>query len=704
MKQIIQSFKTGETIIEETPIPNNSSGNILIQTTHSLVSLGTEKMLVEFGKSSLISKARQQPEKVKQVLDKIKTDGLIPTIETVFKKLEEPIPLGYCNVGIVREVGKNVNQFSVGDRVVSNGSHAEYVSVPQNLCAKIPDSVSDEEATFTVISSIGLQGIRLLDPKFGELVVVYGLGLIGLISAQILKNSGCKVIGVDIDQSKINLAKEFGIIGFNPNSDGDLEKHVKNLTDNNGADSVLITASAKGNEIISNSAKICRKKGKVVLVGVVGLNINRADFYEKEILFQVSCSYGPGRYDDNYEGKGIDYPYPYVRWTENRNFQAILEGISNRTIEVKKLITQKENLDDFRKIYDNLDSKNNIASVITYDLNQSGIPSKLLEISSNSFQNKKAKPTIGIIGAGNYTKMTMLPLLHKHKSQIKYIASQKGLSGTLLAKKYNVANSTTDFETILKDENIDIVLVTTRHNTHSHFVKKCLEADKNVFVEKPLALDIQELNSIITAKKSSNKAVYVGFNRRFSPHTIKVKNKLGKSPISVIANMNAGFIPNDVWVHDLKIGGGRIIGEACHLIDLISYLSNSKVKSVSMMSLGISPKANTDSASIHLKYQNGSLGVINYFSNGSNSYPKERVEVYQDNKTFVIDNFKKTKGYGVKCYLKTRLDKGHSNMFKSLINLKENETLIEFDSLVNTSKASFAAIESLNTNSWINID
>ena len=311
MKQIIQSFKTGETILEEVPAPQVRKGTVLIQTSRSLVSLGTERMLVEFGKSNLISKARQQPDRVKQVLDKIKTEGLMPTLEAVFNKLGEPLPLGYCNVGKVIAVGEGVSEFKIGDRVASNGHHAEFVCIPKNLVANIPEDVSDEEATFTVIGSIGLQGIRLLNPALGETIVVIGMGLIGLLTAQLLIANGCQVIGVDIDNEKLNLSKQWGIIPFNPTT-GDVVKFVESKTGNTGADGIIITASTKANEIISQAARMSRKRGRIILVGVIGLNLSRAEFYEKELSFQVSCSYGPGRYDEDYEQRGNDYPLPYV--------------------------------------------------------------------------------------------------------------------------------------------------------------------------------------------------------------------------------------------------------------------------------------------------------------------------------------------------------------------------------------------------------
>jgi len=706
MYQIIQSFKTGETILETIPAPEVKKGQVLIQTSRSLVSLGTERMLVEFGKSNLISKARQQPDKVKQVLDKIKTEGLMPTLEAVFNKLEQPLPLGYCNVGKVIAVGEGVAEFNVGDRVASNGSHAEVVCIPKNLVALIPDNISDDEAAFTVIGSIGLQGIRLLNPTFGETVVVIGMGLIGLMTAQMLKANSCQVIGVDLDQSKLDLAQKAGIIPFNPNSDGDVVKFVENYTQNIGCDGVIITASAKTNEIISQAARMSRKRGRIILVGVVGLNISRAEFYEKELSFQVSCSYGPGRYDENYEQKGQDYPLSYVRWTEKRNFEAILQAIASGRLQVKEMITEVVDLQDYQKIYGNIGSSKSIASILKYNETQQIFETK---VSINPYIKASGKANIGIIGAGNFTKMTMLPILKKTSANLYSIASAGGVTGTALAKKYNFNFSTTDYNSILNDSNVDLVLVTTRHNNHADLVVEGLKNNKNVFVEKPLAITLEQLIKIENAYKENGykNAIHVGFNRRFSPHAQKLKTVLGTAPMNIIATMNAGNIPSNVWVHDRQIGGGRIIGEACHFIDLITFLTGSKVKAVCMNAMGINPQENTDNATILLQYENGSTGVINYFANGSKSYEKERIEVYSQERTAIITNFRKLETFGFKNLksFKTALDKGHKTQFEKLVETTTNggNPLIPFEEIVNTTKASFAAIESLKQSSWIYI-
>lgn len=707
MKQIIQDMKSGQTILEEVPVPQVKSGRVLIKTSRSLVSLGTERMLVEFGKSNLIDKARQQPDKVKQVLDKIKTDGLMPTLEAVFNKLGQPLPLGYCNVGRVIAVGNGVTEFKVGDRVASNGAHAEFVCVPKNLVAKIPDNVSDEEASFTVIGSIGLQGIRLLNPQLGETIVVTGLGLIGLITAQLLKANGCRVIGIDFDEEKVELARSKGIIAINPARGTDPVKFVQEETNQHGADGVLITASAKTNDVIHQAAEMSRKRGRVVLVGVIGLDIRRDDFYKKELTFQVSCSYGPGRYDEDYENKGIDYPLPFVRWTEKRNFETILQSISMRIIDVKSLITEVVNLENYEEIYGNLRKHGSIASILKYS--ESVLPNNVVEVSSNIFSSSKGQ--IGIIGAGNFTSATMLPALSKAHAHIRYIASAQGLSAKVLAKKVHAQKATSDYKEILMDTDVDMVMITTRHNLHAPMVLDALRAKKHVFVEKPLCLNRTELDKIVDTYekvKGDGVTLTVGFNRRFSPFAVKMKQLVGAGVKNIIATMNAGFIPPEVWVHDLKVGGGRIIGEACHFIDLCSFLTDSKVIAVCMNAMGENPEENTDNASILLRYEDGSNAVINYFANGSKAYAKERIEVYSQEKTLVLDNWRELKGYGCKGFskMKGRMDKGHTAQFVLLNEriTKGGEALIPFDSIINTTLASFACIESLKESKWVYLD
>lgn len=705
MKQIIQDLKSGATVLEEVPVPQIKSGYVLIQTTRTLVSLGTERMLVEFGKANLIDKARQQPDKVKQVLDKIKTDGLQPTLEAVFNKLGQPLPLGYCNVGKVVAVGRGVTEFVVGDRVASNGNHAEYVCVPKNLVAKIPDNVTDEEATFTVIGSIGLQGIRLLNPQLGECVVVVGLGLIGLVAAELLKANGCKVIGVDFDQQKVDIAKNKGIYAINPKNGIDPVKYVEEITGGVGADGVLITASAKGDEVIHQACLMSRKRGRVVLVGVIGLNMRRDDFYKKELSFQVSCSYGAGRYDEEYENKGHDYPLAYVRWTEKRNFETILGAISSKILDVQPLITEEVELVNYAEIYGDMRKHGSIASILKFPVDST--IERVVPVGENRVMVGSGK--LGIIGAGNFASATIIPALQKVNAPIKYIASAQGLTAKVLAKKAKAENATSDYRVMLNDPEINTVIITTRHNLHASMVMETLEAGKSVFVEKPLCLNEEELQNIENAYMKANDKITltVGFNRRFSPFAVKMKALVGGGPKNIVATMNAGYIPPEVWVQDMEVGGGRIIGEACHFIDLCSFLADSKVIAVCMNALGENLQENTDNVSILLKYENGTNAVINYFANGSKSYAKERVEVFSQEKVLVLDNWRRLEGFGVKGFSKMTgtMDKGHKRQF-ALLNervQKGGEALIPFESIVNTTRASFACIESLKKKAWVEI-
>lgn len=702
MKQIVQNLKTGKTELIELPAPQARRGHIVIKTHNSLVSLGTEKMLVEFGKASWISKARSQPEKVIQVFDKIKTDGLKPTMDAVFRKLGEPIPLGYCNAGEVIAVGKGVTDFKVGDRVISNGNHAEIVSIPQNLVAAIPADVSYEEASFTVIGAIALQGIRLVNPTFGETVCVTGLGLIGLIAAQLLKANGCRVIGLDFAQDKVDLARSWGIEAINV-ANGDAEQTVLATTNQQGVDAVLITASTKSNDVIKQAANMSRKRGRIVLIGVIGLDIQRADFYEKELSFQVSCSYGPGRYETAYEQKGLDYPIGFVRWTENRNFQAVLSAIASGQLEVKPLITEVVELANFEQIYGEMGNGGSIASIIHYP-GTASLDQQSVTVSDKSFEGTLG--VMGIIGSGNFTKAMILPCLKKAGAPIKYIASSRGLSSTLSAKEFGIGQSITDYKIMLEDDEVDAVFITTQHGAHASQAMEAIRAGKHVFVEKPLALKSEELDEIESLFNSHGKSLTVGFNRRFSPFSQHLKASLGgdSGPINVIATMNAGFIPADSWVQDMEIGGGRIIGEACHLIDLITFFVGSPVQAIIMNALGPNPADNTDNASILLRYENGSQGVINYFANGSKAYSKERVEVYSQNRTAIIDNFRKIDYFGFSAKgFKSGQDKGHQEQFNRYYKSLQSGIgpIVPFSEVMNASRAAIAAVESLKQGAWV---
>ena len=717
MKQILQSLENGDTILEEVPCPRVKSGHLLIRTSTSLVSAGTEKMLVDFGKANLVDKARQQPDKVKMVLDKVKTDGLMPTIEAVRSKMAQPLPLGYCNVGEVIEVGTGVEGFEVGDRVVSNGKHAEVVCVPTNLCAKIPDSVDDEAAAFTVIGAIALQGIRLINPTLGESIVVTGLGLIGLVTVQLLRANGCRVLGLDFDPAKLEMARKLGAETVDLSSGEDPIAAAQAFSRGRGVDAVLITASTKSNEPMSQAATMCRKRGRVVLVGVVGLELSRADFFEKEISFQVSCSYGAGRYDPLYEEGGQDYPIGYVRWTEQRNFEAILDMLDAHNIDVHTLISHRFSLEQTKEAYDLVASGGQSlgillgypdAQVKTLDeLRKQTV--KLVESSDQAKATDKV--SVGFIGSGNYATQVLIPAFKNTGATMVSVASSAGISGVHAGKKNNFDETTTDTEGLIANSDINTVVITTRHNSHARFVCDLLKAGKHVFVEKPLALKLDELATIEEAYKNAwsrgdNPLLMVGFNRRFSPQMQKIKSLLEKTkePKSFIMTVNAGAIPSDHWTQDKAVGGRRIIGEGCHFIDLLRFLAGSPISGYQAMMMGEAPgvEIRDDKVSITLAFEDGSFGTVHYLANGNKSFPKERLEVFCGGGILQLDNFRKLKGYAWPGFNKMNLwsqDKGNQDCATAFVSaIREGRSApISFEELMEVSRVSIEIAESLES-------
>ncbi|MFV3410576.1 bi-domain-containing oxidoreductase [Bdellovibrio bacteriovorus] len=706
MKQILQDLSNGGTIIVNSPAPMISSGAVLIETSVSLISAGTERMLVEFGKANLLDKALQQPEKVKMVLEKVQSDGLMTTIEAVRSKLAQPLPLGYCNVGVVAGVGKGVDSFVVGDRVVSNGPHADIVRVPKNLCAKIPDGVSDEEAAFAVIASIGLQGIRLIQPTLGESVVVTGVGLIGLLTVQLLRAQGCRVLAIDFDSAKLALAKKLGAEVCNPALGEDPVAAGMAFSRGTGVDAVVITASTKSSDPVSQAARMCRKRGRIVLVGVTGLELNRSDFYEKELSFQVSCSYGPGRYDANYEEKGQDYPVGFVRWTEQRNFEAVLDLMASGQLDVKPLISHRVAFENAVQAYDVL-SNDKSALGILLQYASPVVDRKLREVVLKSdvvYDSKE--PVVGVIGAGNYASRMLLPAFKKGGAQFHTIATSGGVSGVIHGEKAGFSKASSDSDALIGNSEINTVVVVTRHDSHARFVSKSLEAGKNVFVEKPLAIHLEELSQIEASysKAVGNPRLMVGFNRRFSPQVQKMKSLLSavKEPKSFIMTMNAGAIPANHWTQDKMVGGGRIIGEACHFIDLMRFLAGSKIVSVSARRMGDAPGVSVteDKASITLGFEDGSFGTILYLANGSASFPKERVEVFAAGRVLQLDNFRKLRGFGWPGFKKMNLwkqDKGQTACAAAFLDSikKGEESPIPSDEVFEVARVSIEIAEIL---------
>jgi len=707
MNQILQNLKTGEMSLASVPCPSVGRGQVLIQTSRSLISAGTERMLVEFSKGNLLHKARSQPERVKQVLDKMRTDGIVPTLEAVFRKLDEPLPLGYCNAGVVLEVGPGVHDIQPGDRVASNGPHAEIVNVPRHLCAKIPDAVTDEQAAFTVLGSITLQGVRLAQPTLGEKFIVFGVGLVGLLAVQFLQAHGCEVLAVDLNQSRLKLAGTFGAQTVDVGKGGDPITASQAWTKDKGVDGVLITASAKTDEIMHQAAESCRKLGRIILVGVVGLNLRRSDFYEKELTFQVSCSYGPGRYDEKYEQGGQDYPLGYVRWTEQRNFEAVLEAMRTGRLHVEEIITHRYPFDNALTAYETIQKDHNAFGVILQ------YPREVDRSPAVKITQKAAIAAsdvmVGVIGAGGFANGILLPLLSKTKARLMYVADLNAAAAGHAAKKFGADQAVTEYKIILDDSKVKAAFIVVGHHLHARFVCEALGAGKHVFVEKPLAMNKDELDMVAkAADKASGQLLMVGFNRRFSPHTIKIKELIaGRSePLCMNITVNAGRIPPDHWIQDPVRGGGCIIGEGCHFIDLLSCIANSSITTVSAVMVGDGPAVREDKMSILLGFADGSVGTVNYFANGSKSYPKEMLEVFSDGRVLTIENFRLTRGYGFPGFkkLKTfRQDKGHKNEITAFIYriTTGGEPLIPFDQLANVTEASFAAMKSAKKNQTI---
>ncbi|MFC4726425.1 bi-domain-containing oxidoreductase [Glycocaulis abyssi] len=652
MKQLLQSLKTGATEVADVPAPRAGKGQVLIATSRTLVSAGTERMLVEFGKASLIDKARQQPDKVKMVLEKVRTDGLLATFDAVQSKLDQPLALGYCNVGTVIE--SRAPGFAAGNRVVSNGQHAGIVAVPQNLCALIPDEVSDDAAAFTVLAAIGLQGIRLAAPTLGECVVVTGLGLIGLLTVQMLRAQGCRVMGIDFDPERLALARRFGAETVNPGADEDVLARANAFSRGRGVDAVLIAASTKSNEPVSQAARMCRKRGRIVLVGVTGLELSRADFYEKELSFQVSCSYGPGRYDPAYEEGGQDYPVGFVRWTEQRNFEAVLDMMAVGTLDPSALISHRFDIDDGRMAMDLLASGDpSLGILLDYPQAEDGASSSMtrrVALAGDGAPSGSAA-TIGVLGAGNYAGRVLIPAFKAAGAELHTLASGGGISAVHFGRKFGFRQAVTDVAEILENPDISTIVIATRHDAHAGQVLAALRAGKHVFCEKPLCLTLDELADI-EAEISSRpgQQLMVGFNRRFAPHTVKMKALLDtvSAPKAIIITVNAGDIPAGHWIQDTAVGGGRIIGEACHFIDLARHLTGHAIVSADAASLGAEPgsPASTGRATLTLKFADGSIASIHYLANGHKSFPKERVEVFTAGRVLQLDNFRALKGWG----------------------------------------------------------
>jgi predicted dehydrogenase/threonine dehydrogenase-like Zn-dependent dehydrogenase len=708
MKQVIQNFKSGELYVDDVPLPSISKGMVLVENKFSLISAGTERGTVKVGKANLLGKAKQRPDLVAQVLQNVRKEGLKATLDKVKTKLDSLKALGYSTSGEVMASMDTRNLFQPGDRVACAGqdfaSHSEMVSIPQNLVAKIPDNVSFEDASYTTLGAIALQGVRQADPKLGDNVCVIGLGLLGQITSQLLKANGCNVFGIDLSERLVHLAKEISADEAMLRNNLNLLASITDFTNGYGFDSVIITAAAPSNDPIELSAEIARKKGKVIVVGAVKMDIPRdPHFYRKELDLRLSCSYGPGRYDVNYENNGQDYPYAYVRWTEQRNMEAFLKLISNGAVNLKPLTSHVFDITEAEKAYDIVLGKvqePSIGILLKYP------NSDKTKLSTNIVLDTKPinKINVGFIGAGSFAQSYLIPHVKASEASLDTVVTSKGITSKNVAQKFGFNTSSSAAKDILENKSINTVFIATPHNSHAKYVIEALKNDKNVFVEKPLAMNEEELEHVETAYKESQNHLLVGFNRRFADvsKTIKASFEGQTEPVFVNIRVNAGFIPKEHWTQNPEIGGGRIIGEMCHFIDLMQYFTNSepvKVYAECINTANEKTKAD-DNISIVVKFKNGSVGNLIYLANGDKSLPKELIEVFGGGIVGRIHDFR----YGEIHYKNksTKIkspSKGHKQEVAAFIDALSNEKAspISFNSIRLTTLTTFKIIDSLNS-------
>jgi predicted dehydrogenase/threonine dehydrogenase-like Zn-dependent dehydrogenase len=708
MKQILQNMRSGVVSVYDVPAPSVQQGRVLVRTAASLISAGTEKNTVDMGKKSLLGKARQRPDLVKQVIDKARTEGLMNTYTAVKAKLDGTTALGYSAAGIVTAVGANVAGFKVGDRVACAGagyaSHAEMISVPQNLCVRLPDEVSFDEGAFGTLGAIALQGVRLSQPTLGEAFVVIGLGLLGQITVQLLKANGCRVFGVDIDEGKLKLAMQLGAeASSNP---ADARRLIKDWSRGRGADAVLITAATPSNDPVELAGDISRSKGRVVVVGLVGMDVPRNVYYLKELTLQISMSYGPGRYDPEYEERGHDYPFVYVRWTEGRNLESFVDLVAAKSIGLERLISHRfpvERGEDAYKLISGETKEPYLGIVLQYDPTKE--ISRRLDLTSNAAK-KASEVRVGMIGAGSYAQKFILPNLKSNGARFCSVATAAGLTARDVARQYGFESCLSDADEVIRDEASNLIVIATRHDTHAKLAQAALESNKHVFVEKPLAMNDAELDPLLAAAAASGASLMVGFNRRFSPLAVQAKDFFGERqfPLSILYRINAGRIPKDSWIQDPVQGGGRIVGEICHFIDLMHFLTGSvttRVYAESVTSRNYDVTED-DSVFITLKFADGSNGTIAYIAEGDRSLPKERVEIFGGAKAFLLDDFRRCTMHvdGRETVKKlVSQDKGQAQEIKAVCSTVIDGTKgpIALDDLEATTRATFRILDSLKT-------
>jgi len=715
MKQLVQNYKTGELRVEEVPLPALKPGGVLVRNVFSLISTGTEKAKIELAEKNLLAKAKEKPEQARQVLETLKKEGIVNTYRKVIAKLEAPSPLGYSSAGIVIEVGREVDEFKAGERVACAGAgyavHAEIIFVPKNLCVKIPDGVGFDCAAFTTLGAIAMQGVRQAQLTLGETVVVIGLGVVGQLTVQIVKAAGCKVMGIDIDAWKAGLAKGLGIDTGVIRGEDDILKDIKSFSNGRGIDAVIITAGTSSNEPVELAGRILRDRGRVVVVGAVRMDIPRKNYYEKELSLSLSRSYGPGRYDSIYEEKGIDYPIGYVRWTEKRNMEEFLRLVNEGKVDLEPLITHRFKIEDALQAYEIITGKRKekfLGILLKYEEDKeqkSKISLKPVESTKIKTRQSFREVNIGIIGAGSFAQNVLLPNLKKIPSaKFKGIATATGINAKHVAKKFSFKYATTKAEDIINDPEINAVIIATRHNLHSDLAIKALEGKKAVFIEKPLSLCEKELREVIKVWEENQGRLMVGFNRRFAPLIERAKNFFykRKRPLAIVYRINAGYIPKNHWIQDPQEGGGRIIGEVCHFIDLVGYLIEAKPVKIYAQSIldDREDTVNNDTINISLSFGDGSIGSISYFACGDSSFPKERIEIFGEDSVAVIDDFKKatfTRKGKTKKIKKMSQDKGHRGELEAFVEaIKDGKEMpIKFEEIIITTLTTFKILESI---------
>ena len=708
MKQLLQNIKTGKSVVEDVPVPAPRDGQALVKVEASLVSAGTERMVVEFAEKSLVGKARSRPDLVKQVIDKARREGVVNTAQAAFNRLDQPMALGYSSAGTIVALGRGMEGFKIGQRVACAGGgyavHAEYNVVPRNLLTPLPDPVDFESAAFTTLGAIALHGFRLAELQIGESVAVIGMGLLGLLTAQIATAAGCQVLGIDVDPARITLASSMGLKAVRR------EEAVETsaaFTSNRGFDAILICADTSSNDPVELAGVIARDRARVVATGAVGLSFPRKIYYEKEISFINSRSYGPGRYDLNYEEQGEDYPLGYVRWTEGRNFEAVVDLMAKGQLQVKPLITHRFDIREGTQAYEVITGKKEepfLGVLLTYPDGEWKVESRTTHFPL-SRPSKTASVKLGVIGAGLFANSVLLPSIKKAGDiELIGIASSGGLHAQHAGKKYGFQYATSDDDEIINDPNLNMVAILTRHNTHAELVVKALKAGKHVFVEKPLAINSEQLSAISQQLKTDGcPLMAVGFNRRFAPLARSLASFFlhRNAPMYVHYRVNAGPIPLNHWTQDPEIGGGRIIGEGCHFVDFITYLVGAAPVSVAAHSLPDSGKYREDNVSMTFTFPDGSMGVVDYLANGDKSFPKERVEAFCGGQVAVLDDFVSllTVKDGKKKETKGAQNKGWVEEWKVFAgSIREGgEPPISYEQLIGVTKVTFAAVESLRT-------